>query len=113
MDAVSAFLNELLNEEIYLRICKKYEDRNQLWFCFKGQQNAIAAWTELSIYTMVSEFSFESFIITLGFKQSKVDTCNCQYKRVTNLPTTLLAIYVNDLLIASYLLRPFSHKGNQ
>ena len=34
-----------------------------------------------------------------GFKQSKVDPC--LYKKVTNLGITLLAIYVDGLLIAS------------
>ena len=42
---------------------------------------------------------FHSFILTLGFKQSQVDPC--LYKRVTASGTTLLAIYVDDLLIAS------------
>ena len=46
---------------------------------------------------MVSTFSFVHF--DLGFKQSQVDPC--LYKRVTASGTTLLAIYVDDLLIAS------------
>ena len=95
MDVVTAFLNGFLNEEIYLRIPKNMQNDSNRNSVFKlnkalyGLKQASRQWF----------LRFHSFILTLGFKQSQVDPC--LYKRVTASGTTLLAIYVDDLLIAS------------
>ena len=95
MDVVTAFLNGLLNEEIYLRIPKNMQTETNCGSVFKLNK----ALYELKQASRQWFLRFHSFIGTLGFKQSKVDPC--LYKKVTNSGTTLLAVYVDDLLIAS------------
>ena len=71
MDVVTAFLNGLLTEEIYLRIPKNMQTETNSGSVFKlnkvlyGLKQASRQWF----------LCFHSFIVTLGFKQSKVDPC--------------------------------------
>jgi len=76
---------------VYLKICTETNPGPE----FK-LNNALYGLNQASRQSFLR---FHSFIVTLGFKQSKVDPC--LYKKVTNSDTTLLAIYVDGLLIAS------------
>ena len=71
MDVVTTFLNGLLNEQIYLHIPKNMQTETNRGSVFKlnkvvyGLKQAYRQWF----------LCFHSFIVTLGFKQSKVDPC--------------------------------------
>ena len=95
MDVKTAFLNGNLDEEIYLRQPKGYEvpgAESKVYHLKKaiyGLKQASREWNK----------SIESTLTKLGLTQSVAD--QCVYLKRRNSMLTMVAVYVDDILIAS------------
>jgi len=95
MDVVTAFLHGSLQEELYLKIPANIQTPSNKGSVFKlnkaiyGLKQASRQWFK----------RFHDFILRQGFQQSEVDPC--LYTKQTSKGITLVAIYVDGLLIAS------------
>lgn len=92
MDAVSAFLQGDLSEDIYMTQPESFEESDQVCRLRKtiyGLKQASRAWNK----------KLHSSLLQVGLKDSKTDPC--VYFRVSDKNMTFVAVYVDDLLIFS------------
>lgn len=93
VDFVTAFLNGVLEEEVYVEIPEGFEshgDRNKVWKLNKalyGLDNASKVWND----------TLEDFFSSIGMRQ--LSSCPCIFTGAGG--STLVLVYVDDLLIAS------------
>ncbi|KAF2368494.1 Reverse transcriptase RNA-dependent DNA polymerase [Trinorchestia longiramus] len=95
MDVATAFLNGELSEEIYLT--------QPEGFVLEGNENLVCRLNK-SLYGLKQSpkcwnTSLDGHLKQLGFKQSKNDACI--YTRVCNKGLCIIAVYVDDIIIAS------------
>ena len=95
MDVKSAFLNGIINEEVYVKQPPGFEDQNQPEHVFKlkkalyGLKQAHRAWYErLSTFLMKNEFS-----------RGKVDTT--LFRKDKNKHFIIVQIYVDDIIFGA------------
>jgi hypothetical protein len=92
MDVETAFLNGTLKEEIYIVPPEGWpvEQGNVLKLnkALYGLKQSAREWNE----------NLNAFLLSKGFRRSQVDSCI--YTRRTDRGTVLIAVYVDDLLIA-------------
>lgn len=91
-DVTTAFLNGLLQEEIYMSLPKGFGETNKVCRLIKslyGLKQAARVWNSTIHETLVN----------INFVQSKVDKCLYIYKHGNDI--CYLVIHVDDLLIAS------------
>lgn len=105
MDAVSAFLQGDLQEEIYMQQPVGAEDGSgrvcQLKKSIYGLKQASRAWND----------KLGGVLIKAGLTCSKVDTC--VYYRINNNDIIIIAVYVDDLLVLSNNRKTKEHIKNQ
>ena len=91
MDVVTAFLNGIIDQEIYMEQPDGYAVRGQeskvckLKRSLYGLKQSPRCWNQV----------FDTFLLSIGFSQSKADTCvyiKCH-------PFVIIAVYVDDLLV--------------
>lgn len=91
MDAVTAFLNAPIDEELYLEQPDGYvEGTNKVWKINKaiyGLKQSPKLWNK----------DVNSFLLSIGFIQSPCDAC--LYLRVTDQEYSLMYIHVGDMVI--------------
>lgn len=92
MNVKTAFLNEVLNEKVFMEQPKGYiQDKSKVCRLNKsiyGLKHAPKCWN----------CRFHEFIIGQGYHQSESD--NCLYIRSNDLSTSYLLLYVDDILLA-------------
>ena len=103
MDVSSAFLNGELKETIYMR--------QPPGFVEDGKENLVCK-LEKSLYGLKQSpkcwnYAINSFLIKLDFQQSKSDSC--LYIRNIDDIICILAIYVDDIIIASHSESQLNH----
>ncbi|EDK44043.1 conserved hypothetical protein [Lodderomyces elongisporus NRRL YB-4239] len=95
MDVTTAFLNAELDEEIYMKQIEGYEDPKHKDKVLKlnkslyGLKQAPLAWNQ----------KINEVLIGLGFKRNSVEYC--LYSRKSSVSFSIVALYVDDLLIAA------------
>lgn len=93
MDAVTAFLQGDLDENIYMNQPEGFMDGSNKVCCLKkaiyGLKQASRVWNK----------KLDSVLIGLGFKRSEVD--QCIYFKIVGEKMLMIAVYVDDLLIFS------------
>ena len=95
MDVKSAFLNGILNEEVYVEQPKGFEDPHLPNHVFKlkkalyGLKQAPRAWYE----------RLTDFLLSKGFKMGKVDTT--LFTKKISKDFFVLQIYVDDIIFGS------------
>lgn len=90
MDVTSAFLNGVINEDIYMRQPKRFEEGDKVCRLNKsiyGLMQASKAWND----------RFNDFISRYGFRRCEEDSC--LYVRVGKFGSVYLLLYVDDVLI--------------
>ena len=95
MDVKTAFLNENLDEEVYMDQPKG--------FALKGKENLVCK-LKRSIYGLKQAsrqwyIKFHNTIISFDFKENTVD--KCIYLKVSGSKFIILILYVDDILLAS------------
>lgn len=94
LDFCNAFLNGLLEEEVYLEIPEGTKQNSSKVLLLKkalyGLKQAPKLWNQ----------EFNSFICKLGFYPSKADRC-LYIKKLPNNDVVYLAIYVDDIILSS------------
>lgn len=94
MDVRTAFLNGVLKEEIYMKQPEGLDSDKPGLVCklnkaLYGLKQAPRSWNE----------QFDSFIKSIGFSRSKVDTC--MYQMNVKGSVVYLLLYVDDIILAS------------
>lgn len=95
MDVKTAFLNGSLDEEIYMQQPEGYIDENKSHLVCKlmkslyGLKQGPRQWN----------ITIDNFLKTYGFHQLQSD--HCIYVKNENNEFTIIALYVDDMIIAS------------
>ena len=95
MDVVTAFLNGTLDKDIYMAQPEGYVQQGKEHLVCKlkkslyGLKQSPRCWNQ----------AFTDFMESIGFKQSKADPCI--YVRDTDITPCIIAVYVDDLIIAA------------
>ena len=95
MDVKTTFLNGNLDENIYMRQPKGFEEKGKehlvckLWKSIYGLKQASRQWY----------IKFHNTITTFGFQENKFD--ECVYLKVRGSKFILLMLYVDDILLAT------------
>jgi len=95
MDVKTAFLNENLDEDIYID--------QPVWFIEEGKKHMVCK-LKKSIYRLKQAFrqwylKFNYTITSFGFKENTVD--KCIYLKVSERKFIFLILYVDDILLAT------------
>lgn len=94
MDVASAYLNGILNEEVYMEQPEKFEDKNfpnkvcKLKKALYGLKQAGREWNS----------KLDQVLRRIGFKSCNADTC--VYIMNSNNTINIIAVYVDDILLA-------------
>lgn len=101
----AAFLHGELDETIYMRPPKGFEDKTKInhvsllkKFMYDLKQSS-KEWCK----------KFDSFVLSIGFKKSEYDTCS--YYSFENNMFVYLLIYVDDMLLISKSINVISNVG--
>lgn len=100
MDAVTAFLNGTLEEEIYMKQPECMDDGSgkvcKLQKSIYGLKQASRVWNE----------TLNKVLLNIGVKRSE---CECIYYRINSNKILFIAIYVDDVLIFSNDIKTIKH----